>query len=38
MAQGMAQRMAFNDAIKLGSAIAGAGGITGLASSFWGEK
>jgi hypothetical protein len=37
MAQGMAQSMAFNDLIKLGTAISGAGGITGLAKSFWGK-
>jgi hypothetical protein len=37
MAQGQAQRMAFGDALKLGSFITGAGGITGLAKSFWGE-
>jgi hypothetical protein len=29
--------MAFNDLIKLGTAISGAGGITGLAKSFWGK-
>lgn len=37
MAQGQAQRMAFGDLLGIGSFITGAGGITGLAKSFWGK-
>jgi hypothetical protein len=37
LAQGQGQRMAFGDLLGIGSFITGAGGITGLAKSFWGK-